>query len=196
MSLNKFPINSSIKGLEIKIVSNEQELMKAFSVRAIVYIHGQQCPYDEEFDLNDFTATQILGTLDGEPVLTGRIRYFAGFAKLERLAVREEMRGRGFGHALLQFMINVCEQKGYREFYLHAQKRLQSFYESYGFHVIGDNFQFSDRDYLEMYAKFTVSRAGLTTRLNPMLLNRPEGRWDIPGPLEMESARSVSVGAV
>jgi predicted GNAT family N-acyltransferase len=170
--------------LELRVVRNEQELIKAFLVRAIVYMHEQNCPYDEEFDLNDFTSTQILGLVDGEPALTARIRYFSGFAKLERLAIREAYRGKGYGHALLQFMLRLCEEKGYREFYLHAQKRLEPFYERYGFRRVGENFQFSEHDYVEMYAQMQVSPAGLTVAHGPMVLNRPEGDWNRPGPLE------------
>lgn len=63
------------KKLVIKIVENEEERLKAFLIRGIVYMHEQECPYEEEFDLNDFTATQIIGLIDNEPILTARIRY-------------------------------------------------------------------------------------------------------------------------
>lgn len=191
MSAGRFPSIPHTQGLEIRVVRNEQELIKAFLVRGIVYMHEQNCPYDEEFDLNDFTSTQILGLVDGEPALTARIRYFSGFAKLERLAIREAYRGKGYGHALLQFMLRLCEQKGYREFYLHAQKRLEPFYEQYGFRRVGDNFHFSDHDYVEMYAHFPVSRAGLTVAHGPMVLNRPEGEWHRPGPLELPMPKAA-----
>jgi predicted GNAT family N-acyltransferase len=197
MSASRFPSIPDTQGLEIRVVRNEQDLIKAFLVRAIVYMHEQNCPYDEEFDLNDFTATQILGVVDGEPALTARIRYFAGFAKLERLAIREAYRGRGYGHALLQFMLRLCEEKGYREFYLHAQKRLEPFYAQYGFRCVGEDFQFSEHDYVEMYARIPVSPAGLTVAHGPMVLNRPEGDWNRPGPLELpllETAARASDG--
>lgn len=187
MSVSRFPRLPETPELELRVVKNEQDLIKSFLVRAIVYMHEQNCPYAEEFDLNDFTATQVLGLVDGEPVVTARIRYFAGFAKLERLAIREAYRGKGYGHALLQFMLRLCEEKGYREFYLHAQKRLAPFYERYGFQRLGDDFQFSDHDYVEMYARFPVSPAGLSVVHGPMVLNRPEGAWDRPGPLEVPS---------
>lgn len=184
MSASRFP-RVNTEGLEIRVVRNEQDLLKAFMVRAIVYMHEQNCPYDEEFDRNDFTSTQILGLVRGEPALTARIRYFSGFAKLERLAIRKPYRGKDYGHALLQFMLRLCQEKGYREFYLHAQKRLEPFYTQYGFQRIGDEFQFSEHDYIEMHASFPVSPAGLTVNHGPMVLNRPEGEWHIPGPLEL-----------
>jgi predicted GNAT family N-acyltransferase len=185
MSASRFPSTPDPQGLELRVVRNEQDLLKTFLVRAIVYMHEQNCPYEEEFDLNDFTATQVLGVVGDEPVLTARIRYFAGFAKLERLAIREAWRGKGYGHLLFQFMLKLCQEKGYREFYLHAQRRLAPFYEQYGFQRIGEDFAFSEHDYVEMYARFPVSPAGLTVAHGPMVLNRPEGEWDRPGPLEL-----------
>ena len=142
--------NNFNQKLVIKVVESEEERLKAMLVRAIVYMHEQRCPYDEEFDLNDYSATQVVGQIDGEPVLTARIRYFDGFAKLERLAIRGEYRGRGYAHELLDFMLGLCRRKGFSHFYLHAQQRLQSFYEGYGFRVVGTDFGFSEHEYLEM----------------------------------------------
>ena len=34
----------------------------------------QDCPYDEEFDLNDYTSTHIIGLNGTEPILTARNR--------------------------------------------------------------------------------------------------------------------------
>ena len=186
--------------LVIKIVDNQEDLMKVNLVRAIVYMHEQDCPYEEEFDLNDFSATQIIGLIGKEPVLTARIRYFSDFAKLERLAVRPQYRGKGFGHQLLQFMLMIGQQKGFRKFYLHAQKRLQSFYELYGFQKIGNQFGFSDHDYVEMLGDFSVQArdrnvedtAAFKIGDNPHVSNRPEGRWAESGPIEKSILRTVA----
>lgn len=182
--------------LTIKIVENEEERFKAMIIRAIVYMHEQHCPYNEEFDLNDHTATQIIGlTADQEPVLTARIRYFSNFAKIERLAIREEYRGLGYGYRLLNFILSLCRQKGYSQFYLHAQARLQSFYESYGFRVVGHNFAFSDHHYLEMLLEESSSVLLPFTWIarDPMALNRPEGSFHKAGPLERRASLSCEL---
>lgn len=173
--------------LTIKIVENEDERLKAMLVRGIVYMHEQQCPFSEEFDLNDHTSTQIIGLdQDGEPILTARIRYFNQLAKIERLAIRSEYRGRGYAHRLLSFMLNICRQKGFSNFYLHAQARLQFFYEGYGFLPVGGDFAFSDHDYIEMLLEEDVKRPQPAQQIGhwPMFLNRPENNLDQAGPLE------------
>lgn len=175
------------KALTIKIVENEDERLKAMLVRAIVYMHEQQCPFSEEFDLNDHTSTQIIGLdQDGEPILTARIRYFNQLAKIERLAIRSEYRGRGYAHRLLDFMLNLCRQKGFSNFYLHAQARLQYFYEGYGFRPVGGDFAFSDHDYIEMVLDERVKPAQPSQQIGqwPMFLNRPENNLEQAGPLE------------
>ncbi|MEO6918185.1 MAG: GNAT family N-acetyltransferase [Collimonas sp.] len=177
--------------LTIKIVESEDERLKAMLVRAIVYMHEQQCPYHEEFDLNDHTSTQIIGmTPDDEPVLTARIRYFNGFAKIERLAIRSEYRGNGYGHRLLSFILHLCRQKGFSRFYLHAQARLQPFYSGYGFRAEGGDFAFSDHEYVEMVLndRELPAQPSLHIGGRPMALNRPENNLHQSGPLEHRTA--------
>lgn len=170
--------------LKIKVVSNHEEMLKASLIRAIVYMHEQNCPYEEEFDLNDFTCTQIIGLIDNEPILTARIRYFGNFAKFERLAIRPQFRGLGYGHSLIQFMLELVKQKGISNCYLHAQKRLKHFYEGYGFKVIGQQFSFSDHDYIEMVCMLNEDEPVFQIGQNPHIVNRPEGSWNAEGPIE------------
>ena len=84
----------------IKVVSTLNELMQVTAIRSAVFVGEQVCPYDEEFDGNDLSATHLIGYRGKEPVACLRIRWFADFAKLERLAVRHEFRSSrmSFGH--------------------------------------------------------------------------------------------------
>ncbi|MEB0043348.1 MULTISPECIES: GNAT family N-acetyltransferase [unclassified Pseudomonas] len=179
--------------LIIKIVESEEERLKAMLVRAIVYMHEQQCPFNEEFDLNDHTATQVVGLLAGEPVLTARIRYFNGFAKIERLAIRAEYRRRGHAHQLLSFLLDICRQKGFSRFYLHAQIHLESFYAGYGFRSAGSQFSFSEHGYVEMVLEEDASFPQPSRHIgyHPMALNRPENSLHTAGPLEQRASATL-----
>ncbi|MCS1350242.1 GNAT family N-acetyltransferase [Mechercharimyces sp. CAU 1602] len=197
-SIQSSSLSSEEDELIIKVVENEEEKQKAFMIRAIVYMHEQHCPYEEEFDLNDYSATQVIGLLGEEPVLTARIRYLPEVAKFERLSIRPEYRGRGYGHQLFRFLLQFSRKKGYNRFYLHAQSRLASFYEGYGFRVVGDTFAFSDHEYVEMVADVSdlthiSNDVDLTSHIGiePMHLNRPEGRLHEPGPLEESMERML-----
>jgi predicted GNAT family N-acyltransferase len=177
--------------LELKIVASSEELQQALAVRTIVYVAEQKCPYHEEFDGNDFAATQVLGLVDGEPAVTARIRYFGDFAKLERLAIRREYRGRGYGHELIRFLVDFCRRKGYGCIYLHAQRRLVRFYEKYGFKPYREEFCFSDHGYVEMVAQLSPARDSLSLTAGPMVLIRPEGCWDEEGVLDRSTQRAA-----
>ena len=176
--------------VEFNVVSNPEALQKAFAIRTLVYIGEQACPWDEEFDGNDYCATQILGTIGGEPVATARIRWFGTFAKLERLALRAEHRGNGLGHKLLSYLLSLCRAKGYDTIYLHAQARLEPFYRRYGFDVVGSAFAFSDHHYVEMVATYPPLGGSLELGHGPYTLNRPEGTWSEEGILEKSVQRT------
>jgi len=114
--------------------------MKALAVRAVVFIEEQCCPYHEEVDGLDYTALHVLGEVGSEPVSTGRIRFYSGYAKLERLAVWKAYRGKGYGDQLLTFMMKCGEERCFSQFKLHAQVQALPFYEKHGFLAEGDEF--------------------------------------------------------
>jgi len=180
-----------IDQMNLQVVRTSDQQSQAFAIRTLVYIGEQHCPWREEFDGNDYTATHILGCVNDEPVATARIRRFGDFAKLERLAIRTEFRGKGFAHQVIQFIVELCAMKGYTSLYLHAQERLQHLYEGYGFHQTGEQFFFSDHAYVEMVSSLDANRSSLGIQHGPHVLNRPEGAWTESGILEKSEIRSL-----
>ena len=122
-----------------------------------------------------------------------RIRYFADFAKLERLAVRHEGRGGGIAGKILDAAIELCRKKGYRVMYAHSQKRFLKFWESARlprrWASANSCFPISIMSRSSSKPK-SIRRA---SRLNddPYVLIRPEGSWDTPGILEKSASRGV-----
>jgi predicted GNAT family N-acyltransferase len=126
------------------------DLIKAFIVRGIVFMDEQHVSYREEVDEHEHAAVHILGELDGEPIAAGRIRFLGSFAKLERLALRKEYRGRGYRSELLRFAMDVARDSGYSTFKLHAQVTAQPFYLKHGFTIRGDTFLEADIEHCLM----------------------------------------------
>ena len=177
----------------VRIAQTIEELMQVFVVRAIVFMGEQQCPYAEEFDGNDFTATQILGLIDDEPVATMRVRYFCNFAKLERMAVRAEYRKSRIAFDLIRFGLGLCRQKGYRKVYGHSQERLVLFWGRFGFKPMNTpDFVFSDHRYVELECDLEPHPDPLTIDTDPMVLNRPESEWDRLGVLDQSAIRPAT----
>ncbi len=167
---------------EVRVASTTEEMMQAMAIRSAVYIGEQQSPYFEEFDGNDFSATHVLCVRDGEPVGTLRIRYFADFAKPERLAILRRYRGGGAADIIVRFAIDLCSRKGYRKLYGHAQKRLLPFWGKFGFRPMADGeFHFSDHEYVAIECDLLPRSDRLTLNSGHLKLIRPEGRWDAPG---------------
>jgi predicted GNAT family N-acyltransferase len=165
--------------------------MRVVSVRSATFVAEQDCPYEEEFDGNDFSASHLLAYVGKEPVGCLRIRYFAGFAKLERLAVRHEFRNRHIGTRLMSAGVEFCRMKGYRRIYGRAQKDLLTYYAGMGWRPLEGSaeFTFSDHAYIEIVIDTDSNPSAIKLGVDPYVLMRPEGRWDEPGILDQSAKR-------
>ena len=171
-----------------------EDVMKVFSIRAATYMNEQSCPYEEEFDGNDFCAAHILGEVDGEPAGCIRVRFFGDFVKIERLAVRPEFRSSTLAFRLVRAALDYCRAKGFRKAYGHARHDLVNFWARFGFRVIPGRptFSFSDVAYVEMEAVVSPADNPMAIGRSPFELIRPEGAWDTPGPLDRSAMRGAS----
>src|SRR5690606_13086405 len=112
-----------------KVAHGFDEMQHAFAIRAAVYLAEQSRPYAQEFDGNDATATHIIGYVDGEPAATIRIRYFANFVKLERMAVRREYRTSKIGQEIVNYAVEFCRQKGFTALHGCAQEGRERYWQ-------------------------------------------------------------------
>jgi predicted GNAT family N-acyltransferase len=186
--------NSGGRELMVTVARTFEDLVRVSSIRSAVYIGEQECPYEEEFDGNDLAATHLIGYVGDEPAGCLRIRYFADFAKVERLAVRKEFRNTRLSFQLVRAGIKLCQMKGYRRLYGHSQKRLVNFWSRFGFRPIDGRkeFVFSDFDYVEIVAEVDRDPEAITIGADPYVMIRPEGRWHVPGVLERSASRDVT----
>lgn len=175
----------------VNVVHDMQEFMQAMSIRSVVYMGDEKCPFNEEFDDNDFSCTHILGRIGTEPAGCLRIRYFAEFAKFERLAVRSEFRNLGLARDLVRYASDLCNAKGYTKLCAHARIDKVDFWKKFGFGLAEKyrSFVFSDHRYAEMHATLDSHKAPIMIGIDPYVLLRREGDWDNPGVLEASRFR-------
>jgi predicted GNAT family N-acyltransferase len=170
--------------------------MHVMAVRTLVYMGEQGCPYDEEYDGNDLTgATHLILRCDEEPVGVVRLRWFSDFAKLERLAIREEFRGGPGLLMLVREAIGLAERKGYRRMMGHVQKRVIPFWRRYFKGQMRENrptFFFSDYDYVEMEMALHPPPDAISIDSDPLVIIRPEGEWDRPGVLDHSATQRAA----
>lgn len=186
--------NAGKNNVGITVARTFDDLMRVAAIRNAVYIGEQECPYEEEYDGNDLCATHLLAYIGDEPVGCMRLRFFADFAKFERVAVRKEFRNSRAAIQLIKAGLSLCQKKGYGRVIGHAQSRLTSFWTRFGFRPMEGrpHFVFSDFDYVEMVADLERLPDAITERTDPYLAIRPEGRWHVPGILEQSAARAAA----
>ncbi len=188
-----WPESTTLPRSTVKVARSLEEMMQAFAVRAAVFLNENHCPYAEEFDGNDFTSTHILGLIGEEPAGAARMRYFGDFATLERVAVRKEFRSSGIAAAMINEVIEICRRKGYRKIYGRADDNLVHFWEKFGFkRRPKPQFTLTDHRFYEVVCELEPHPERLSLEDDPIVLHRPEGDWDRPGPLERPSSRTES----
>jgi predicted GNAT family N-acyltransferase len=185
------------KGTGITVARSMEDLCKVMSIRSAVYMAEQDCPYEEEFDGNDASSTHLIGYCGDEPAATLRLRFFADFVKVERLAVRHEFRHTRLAFQIVRAGIELARIKGYRRAYGHARREIAGFWGRFGFRTFegGNELVFSDHDYVEMVLEMDRHPEAVTIGVNPYVIIRPEGRWHMPGVLERSAARPVHKAA-
>jgi|HubBroStandDraft_4_1064222.scaffolds.fasta_scaffold133436_2 predicted GNAT family N-acyltransferase len=181
--------------MRVSVARTLNDLVKVATVRALVYMGEQKCPFDEEFDGNDLAgATHLMLRCRSETIGVVRLRWFAEFAKLERLAIREEHRGGPGLMMLARAAFRHAERKGYRRLMGHAQPRLVPFWRRCFHGWVRPNrpaFSFSDYQYVEMEFALEPPVNAISIDADPFVLVRPEGDWDRPGVLERTAFRDL-----
>ena len=114
-------------------------MKKAHAIRYEVFVIGQNCPEDLEWEFEE-ESTNFLIFNNDKAVATARYRKTEKGFKLERFAVLNSERGKGFGNIVLKAILNdLSNYKG--EIYMHAQTDVIPFYEKMGFKKSGAEFE-------------------------------------------------------
>ncbi len=184
-------INHTGNELRIEMVRDLNDYMKVVAIRASVFLAEQDCPYDEEFDHNDLSASHLIAYLRNEPVATLRIRWFASFAKIERVCVMKHVRGGALVKLLIETAVEMIGRKGYRHVLGYIQKRLVPFWKQLGFHPRDgrDGFRFSDYEYVECFRELAARNDAISIDSDPYVVMRPEGEWDRASVLDRSADR-------
>ncbi len=159
----------------IKIVNSFEEFLQITAIRSVVYVGEERCPVSEEFDGNDFSSTHVLAKVAGEPAGALRIRYFAEFAKIERLAVRSKFRRLAIASDIVPYAIALCRTMGYATLYILARKDKVTFWSRFGFEQLETpSFLFSNYQYVEMRCDVEAHASPITFGLDPFVIIRRE----------------------
>ena len=181
-----------IDAFDIELVRSFDSYQKVVAVRTLTYMGEQDCPYDEEYDGNDMCATHLLAHYEGQPIATLRLRWFAGFGKIERVSVLKAHRSSGVVKVMLAAACEVAARKGFRRMTAQIQARLWPLWsKTLNCELLKDrpSFYFSDFEYKEMVISIAPHPQAIRITSDPYEVIRPEGEWDAPGVLDASRDR-------
>jgi ElaA protein len=120
----------------------DADIQAAMHIRFVVFVHEQNVPPELELDEYDAQAIHLLAMdANQSPVGVARVVEKPGsVAKIGRVAVLKEWRGKGVGEALMRYALRVAQQRGMNSAVLDAQTAAIAFYEKLGFVAEGPEF--------------------------------------------------------
>ena len=128
--------------IDVRLARTAKDVELCLRLRWTVFVEEQGVPPSQELDAHDKEdAVHVLASLDGVPCGAGRLTFAGpGVAKIERMAVIDDVRGRGAGRMLLAFLEREARQRGAARLTLFAQVRAREFYEKAGYVSVGNEF--------------------------------------------------------
>jgi predicted GNAT family N-acyltransferase len=115
-------------------------VQRALTVRENVFCHEQGVPLSEEHDGLDGDAAHLLALVGQRVVGTLRLLTAARVAKIGRVAVERDWRGRGIASRMLHTALEAARQQGCLEARLASQSSATGLYERAGFEITSGEF--------------------------------------------------------
>jgi predicted GNAT family N-acyltransferase len=126
--------------IEVRPANGPAEVEAALDLRYRVFCDEQGVTLAADQDGRDGEALHIVAFADGRLAGTCRLVFDAGIARLGRMAVEPDLRGRGIGAAVLEQAEHEARRAGAETIRLHAQSTARTLYERGGFKIRGDEF--------------------------------------------------------
>ena len=128
--------------IQVRLAESRADVEACLRLRWTVFVEEQGVRPSMELDARDRTdAVHALALYDGVPCGAGRFVWAApGVAKIERMAIIDDARGRGVGRALLKCLETEAVRRGAKTLTLHAQTHASPFYEKAGYRRAGPEF--------------------------------------------------------
>jgi ElaA protein len=146
----------------IAVAETPSQLELCYDIRRAVFVGEQGVPLELELDDKDAVATHFLMTSAEGGAAVGTARFYEkdSAAKIGRVAILRESRGRGFGALLMSAVLAEARRQGYRRAMLDSQTYAIPFYERLGFAAEGPEFDDAGIPHRRMYLTIDTAREG------------------------------------
>ena len=127
-----------LRGYTLETVDWAQAAPALVAVRTAVFVREQGVGPGEEWDgLDDWCMHVLARDLRRRPIGCGRL---LPDARIGRMAVLRDWRGRGVGSAMLRALVGLALARSSQAPWLHAQEHAIGFYRRLGFAARGSRF--------------------------------------------------------
>jgi hypothetical protein len=184
--MNETISNNAIghNAVRIEVVTSYEQLLHAYAVRSICFMEETGLAASQTFDGNDYQATHLIIYSGDEPVGALRIRWFHGFARIERTGFRQAYRSAAILRQTAAFAFEHIARKGYAQVYTHAKPVYARLWRKVlGFKETGREpmlFKGHEEPYIELVRELDMPDNAITLDTDPNILFRVEGLWDAP----------------
>lgn len=148
---------SATSAFRVEVVDYAAGAAELHAVRDTVFVQEQRVPADLERDALDPQCRHVLARDAGGRAI-GAARLTPDH-RIGRMAVLPDCRGRGVGSAMLQALLRLARDSGWREVALHAQASAVAFYRAHGFTAVGEPFAEAGIEHLAMHRRFEQPQA-------------------------------------
>jgi hypothetical protein len=183
----------------VTIVTDSEQLLHAYAVRSICFMEETGLTAHRAFDGNDFQATHVVVYAGDEPIGAARVRWFSGFAKIERTAFRKAWRNPRVLKQAAEFIFEHAARKGYSKVITLAKPQYAVVWmRLLGFRQVAGrppSLSGEGELFVELIKDLTPAEDAISIDTDPSVLFRVEGSWHVPSPFEAPRPRGVSVGA-
>lgn len=181
-------IHKTDNAVRVEIVTNNEQLLHAYAVRSICFMEETGLPARRAFDGNDFQATHIVIYYGDEPIGSSRIRWFNGFAKVERTGFRKDYRNVRVLKQTADFIFAHVARKGYSKLITLAQPKYAAVWvRVLGFRQIAHRsptLSGNGEPFLELVKDLSAPVDAICIDTEPNVLLRVEGSWHVPSAFE------------
>lgn len=123
----------------IEIKPNE-DFSASYEIRKTVFVEEQNIPIENEMDGLDSVCFHIILYNDAAPVGSGRLYVHLHVARLGRVAVLQNERGKGYATLICKALIDIAKRENAKRVTLDSQAYVVPLYEKLGFISEGDEF--------------------------------------------------------
>lgn len=137
--------------MKVELAQGSSDINACMELRRTVFVREQGISEEEEFDTEENNCTYVIAKEGDMPVGTARYQLTLDTAKIQRVCVPIEFRGKQIGATIIAFIIDQVRADAQVQYIrLSAQTHAVEFYEKHGFKSFGPVYPDANIPHIDM----------------------------------------------